>query len=141
MSYSLFFFLSGFLPSSLEPLAKSAVMAVAALAFLGALQGAGWSASAGSGDVPLAVWGLLLGLLGTALPTVCFNAAIPKIGPGLAALLGSMEIPAAMLFSYALLGESLSWQQGLGVAVILAGILAAQSRQEASAGLRPGSEE
>ena len=40
----------------------------------------------------LAGWGLLLGFLGTAFPFFCFNYGIPKIGSGLAALLGSMEL-------------------------------------------------
>ncbi len=140
VSYSLFFFLSGFLPPSLEPLAKSAVMATASLAFIGLAQGVGtWTAEGAT--VPLAAWGLLLGLLGIALPTVCFNAGIPRIGAGLAALLGSLELPVAVLAAYVLLGEPLSWWQGAGVALIVVGILAAQHRRSDSAAARPGSEE
>lgn len=140
VSYSLFFFLSGFLPPSLEPLAKSAVMATASLVFIGAVQGVGtWAAEGAS--VPLGLWGLLLGLLGIALPTVCFNAGIPRIGASLAALLGSLELPVAVLAAYVLLGEPLSWWQGAGVALIVAGILAAQHRRSDPAAARTGSEE
>ena len=140
VSYSMFFFLSGFLPPALEPLAKSAVMATASLAFIALAQGVGAITAAGA-TVPLAAWGLLLGLLGIALPTICFNAGIPRIGAGLAALLGSLELPVAVLAAYAILGEPLSWWQGTGVAMIIAGILAAQLRRRDSAAARPGSGE
>jgi len=141
VSYSLFFFLSGFLPPSLEPLAKSAVMATASLAFIGLAQGIGTWTTEGTAAVPLVAWGLLLGLLGIALPTVCFNAGIPRIGAGLAALLGSLELPVAVLAAYVLLGEPLSWWQGAGVVLIVAGILAAQHRRSDSTAARRGSEE
>lgn len=140
LSYSLFFYLSGFLSPSLEPFAKSTVMAAASLVFVTALQLTEAGGSVGSGSVPLAAWGILLGLLGTALPTVCFNAGIPRIGASLAALLGSLELPVAVLAAFALLGEPLSAWQGVGIAFILAGILAAQRGRE-SAASRPGSEE
>jgi drug/metabolite transporter (DMT)-like permease len=141
VTYSLFFFLSGMLSASLEPYAKSSVMAVASLLFVSVMQAFGEHAAAGSGTVPLIVWGMLLGLLGSALPTVCFNAGIPRIGAGLAALLGSMELPIAVIASLLLLGEPLSWLQGMGVALIMAGILAAQLRRRGTADLRPGSGE
>jgi drug/metabolite transporter (DMT)-like permease len=96
---------------------------------------------AGSGTVPIYVWGVLLGILGTVLPIVCFNAGIPRIGGGLAALLGSLELPVAVLVAYLLLGEPLSWWQGAGIALILAGIVAAEGRQETSAEDRPEGEE
>jgi len=140
VSYSLFFFLSGFLPPALEPLAKSTVMATASLAFIGVAQGTGSFAAEGAA-VPLVVWGLLLGLLGIALPTMCFNTGIPRIGAGLAALLGSLELPVAVLAAYVILGEPLSWWQGAGVALIVAGILAAQHRRGETAAARPGSGE
>ena len=142
VSYSLFFFLSGFLPRSLEPLVKSTVMATASLAFIGLVQGVG-TLAAPEASVPLAVWGLLLGLLGIALPSVCFNAGIPRTGPGLASLLGSLELPVAILAAYAILGEPFSWRQGAGVALIVAGILAAQAQRRGTtdADARTGSEE
>ncbi|WP_276358028.1 EamA family transporter [Cohnella caldifontis] len=141
LTYSLFFFLSGSLPSSQEPYTKSSVMALSSLAFISVMHGAGTGGPAGSGSVPIAVWGFLLGLLGSALPAICFNAGIPRIGPGLAALLGALELPIAVLASFALLGEPLTWVQGFGVVLLLAGIVAAQSRMGEKAGNRPGSEE
>ncbi|MDB4865941.1 MAG: family transporter [Cohnella sp.] len=139
VTYGLFFFLSGFLPRSLEPFAKSTIMATVSLTFIVLVQGTG--TFTGSGGVPIYVWGVLLGILGSVIPTVCFNAGIPKIGGGLAALLGSLELPVAVLAAYVLLGEPLSWWQGAGIALILAGIVAAEGRQETSAEDRPEGEE
>ncbi len=141
ISYSLFFFLSGFLPQSLEPFAKSSVMAAASLVFVLALQGTGLGATVGSGSVPLVVWGVILGLFGTAIPTVFLNVGIPKVGAGLSALLGSFELPVSVLAAHLMLGEPLSWWQGAGIALILAGILAARNREEGTVASRPGSEE
>ncbi|MBW5448204.1 EamA family transporter [Cohnella sp. CFH 77786] len=139
VSYSLFFFLAGFLPEALESFAKSAVMSAASLGLILLVQGTG--SFDGSGSIPLWVWGLMLGAFGTVLPTLCFNAGIPKIGPGLAALLGSLELPVAVLAAYAMLGEPLSVWQCAGIALIVAGIMAAQERRPGSAESRPGSEE
>lgn len=141
VSYSLFFFLSGLLPPSLEPFAKSSVMAAACLVFVLAVQGTGLGPAAGSGSIPLVMWGVILGFLGTAFPTACMNAGIPMVGAGLAALLGSFELPVSVLAAGLMLGEPLSWWQGAGILLILAGILAARNREEGTAASRPGSEE
>lgn len=141
VSYSMFFFLSGDLPHDLEPFAKSSVMAAASLLFVLAVQGTGLGEAAGSGSVPLVVWGVILGLLGTALPTVLMTAGIPHVGPGLAALLGSFELPIAVLAARLMLGEPLSWLQGAGILLILGGIVAANGRLADSAAAGPGSGE
>jgi drug/metabolite transporter (DMT)-like permease len=141
VSYSLFFFLSSYLPPDLDPLAKSSVMAAVSLLFILSVQGTGLGPEAGFGSIPLVAWGILLGLLGTALPTVFMNAGIPKVGAGLAALLGSFELPIAVLAANLLLGEPLSWLQGAGILLILGGILSANGRETASAASGPGSGE
>ena len=81
-------------------------------------------------SAPLIGWGMLLGFLGTAFPFFCFNYGIPKIGSGLAALLGSMELPAAVLAAFVLLDEPLTLEQGAGIALIIAGIMAAQRKPQ-----------
>jgi drug/metabolite transporter (DMT)-like permease len=126
VAYSLFFFLTDFLPPDLDPIGKSSVMSTASLVFVTLLHlptSFDWS-----GGVSILWWGLLLGLLNTALPFFCFNVGIPKLGGGLAALLGSMELPAAIITAFFLLGEPLTWWQAAGVALILVGIMAAQKR-------------
>ncbi|RKP48970.1 DMT family transporter [Cohnella endophytica] len=129
VSYSLFFFLSGFLPANLDPLAKSAMMSTASLAFVVAMQ-APLSLAAVGFSGSLMGWGALLGFLGTAFPFFCFNYGIPKVGSGLAALLGAMELPAAVIAAFAILNEPLTAWQGFGIVLIIAGIVAAQRKTE-----------
>jgi drug/metabolite transporter (DMT)-like permease len=128
VTYSLFFFLTGFLPNQLDPMAKSAIMSTASLAFVIVLQAS--STFVGSFSGPLALWGMLLGLLGTAFSFFCFNYGIPKIGSGLAALLGSMELPSAVLGAYFLLDEPITGWQGAGMGLIIAGIMVAQRKPQ-----------
>jgi len=130
VSYSLFLWLTGLVRTNMPPVARSAVMSTAALAFVLASNGAAGHL-AWSGSLSLVGWGAALGILGTALPTVCMNIGIPRIGSNLAALLGSVELPVSVLLAYALLGEPLSGWQTAGVALILAGMIAAQ-REPAS---------
>lgn len=128
VTYSLFFFLTDFLPPSMDAIGKSSVMSTASLAFVTLLHWPG--AFDWDGGWSIVGWGLLLGLLNTALPFFCFNAGIPKLGGGLAALLGSMELPAAVVTAFLLLGEPLTGWQGAGIALILVGIWAAQRRAD-----------
>jgi drug/metabolite transporter (DMT)-like permease len=126
VTYSLFFFLTGFLPLNLDPIAKSAVMSTSSLVFVILLQAPAiidWNIN-GS----LIGWGVLLGFLGTALPFFCFNYGIPKIGSNLASLLGAMELPVAVIAAYLLLDEPLTGWQGAGIGLIIAGIMAAQPK-------------
>lgn len=126
VTYSLFFFLTDFLPPELDAISKSTVMSTASLAIVTLLH---FPSAFAWGDGGMIIgWGLLLGLLNTAVPFICFNAGIPKLGGGLAALLGSMELPAAVMTAFLLLGEPLTWWQAAGVALILIGIWAAQNR-------------
>ncbi|WEK53766.1 MAG: DMT family transporter [Candidatus Cohnella colombiensis] len=128
--YSLFFFLSGIVKAEVNPLAKSIVMSTASV-FLVILiySPAQYDWSNGFSNV---WWGLLLGILGLALPFFCFNIGIPKLGGGLAALLGAMELPAAVVASFFLLGEPITLWQVAGIALIIIGIMVAQRNANGS---------
>jgi drug/metabolite transporter (DMT)-like permease len=76
----------------------------------------------------LLLWGLLLGLLGQVVPTVSFNIGIPKIGSALAAMLGSVELPVAILAAYLLIGEPITGLQWGGMALILGGIIISENK-------------
>ncbi|RED54397.1 EamA family transporter [Cohnella lupini] len=134
VTYSLFFFLTGFLPNHLDAVAKSAMMSTASLLFVFILQLSQAPALiADSFNGTTMAWGLVIGFLGTAFPFFCFNYGIPKLGSGLAALLGSMELPAAVVAAFILLGEPLTLWQGAGIVLIIAGIMAAQSKPHLAA--------
>lgn len=138
VTYGLFFFLTGFLPVDMDPVAKSAVMSTASLVFIALLHFP--TAFEWNGSGPIFGWGFLLGFLGTAFPFICFNYGIPKVGGGLAALLGAMELPATIFAAYLILGEPLTWWQGAGIALILAGIMTAQQKSDSTAADRQGGE-
>ncbi|TLS37542.1 EamA family transporter [Pseudalkalibacillus caeni] len=69
------------------------------------------------------LWGGLLALLGVVVPTVLFTTGVPKIGGGMAAILGAAELPMAIFASSLLLRERVTFLQWVGVVVILLGII------------------
>ena len=72
--------------------------------------------------------GIAVRFLRTGLPTVSFNIGIPKIGSALAAMLGSVELPVAILAAYLLIGEPISGLQWGGMALILGGIIISENK-------------
>lgn len=64
-------------------------------------------------------YGLLLALFGPILPTLAFTYGVPKIGPGLATILGAAELPTVLISSMLILKETITPTQWLGVGMIL----------------------
>jgi drug/metabolite transporter (DMT)-like permease len=69
-------------------------------------------------------WGLLIACCSVLIPNVCFAAGTPKIGAALAGILSSVELPATVFLSWALLQETVTPAQWIGNAIILGGIAA-----------------
>ena len=78
-------------------------------------------------DQPWQVYALTLGLamFSTVLPVFALSAAIPRIGSGKAALIGTIGPVMTISMSTWLLGEPVSFWQWIGTALILAGVLLA----------------
>ncbi len=76
---------------------------------------------------PWQVYALTLGLalFSTVLPVFALSAAIPRIGSGKAALIGTIGPVMTIAMSVWLLGEPVSLWQWIGTALILAGVLLA----------------
>ncbi|ATY85746.1 hypothetical protein CVV65_13090 [Kyrpidia spormannii] len=68
-------------------------------------------------------WGVLVALLAQITPPLLFAVAIPAVGGGAAAVLGSMELPVAVVAAALILKEPVGWDRWLGVALILAGVI------------------
>lgn len=66
-------------------------------------------------------YGIPLTLFGVFLPPLLFSIGMPHISPGLGSLLAANELPAALFFSFLLLGESISFLQVIGIVMILSG--------------------
>lgn len=121
VSFATYINLSSVVATDVHPLFRSAVMLTGALLLVcivfpptflwqGALAAGLWR------------WGLLLGLFGCIVPTVCFAIGTPRLGGGLATILSSAELPTAVLMSALVLGETVQPVKWVGVFVILVGI-------------------
>jgi drug/metabolite transporter (DMT)-like permease len=82
----------------------------------------------GMGGSVLAEWASLIAFFGTILPSILFTAGVTRIGTGLAATLGSVELPVAVTLSAWWLGEPVTTAQWMGVLLILVGILVAEGK-------------
>jgi drug/metabolite transporter (DMT)-like permease len=67
-------------------------------------------------------YALPLGIFGMVIPTFCFSIGVPKVGTGLGTILGSAELPTAILLSMVILNEKVIIIQWMGVILILVGI-------------------
>lgn len=124
VTYSAFIMMTGRLNTKMAPVMRSAVMLTAALpiaAFLAPVQ-----SLVRPGMWPLMLWGILAGILGQVIPTICYNVGIPVIGGSLSAVLGSIELPVAVLASSLIVGEKVHAWQWFGIILIVAGIALAE---------------
>lgn len=133
-TYSLFLFAAGKVKTTLHASMKSAVMLTAVLPVLYMIYPPHTIFAGNTGM--LLGWGILLGLLGSVLPTLFFNIGIPVIGSSLSAMLASMELPVALTGALFLLGERVLPSQWAGMVLILLGIVVSEIRT--SALVRPG---
>jgi drug/metabolite transporter (DMT)-like permease len=67
-------------------------------------------------------YGLVLSVFGILIPVFCYAIGAPKIGSGLSSILGSAELPSALLMSVFVLQEHVSFAQWVGIGLILMGI-------------------
>jgi len=76
--------------------------------------------------LPNAVYALafLMALIATVLPSVLMNMGIHQLGSRKAALISAIGPVSTIVLAYLFLGESLSWIQGLGTTLVLAGVMA-----------------
>ncbi|WP_019240874.1 MULTISPECIES: DMT family transporter [Bacillus] len=74
-------------------------------------------------------YGIMLGIFGMIIPPILFAAGVPKIGTGLATILGSAELPVVILLSMFVLKEEVSLLQWLGVLLILLALVLPQLPQ------------
>lgn len=74
----------------------------------------------------LAKYGLMLGFFGMVIPPILFAAGVPKIGTGLATILGAAELPVVILLSMFVLKEEVTLVQWVGVLLILAALILPQ---------------
>ena len=71
-----------------------------------------------NGAISQGLWkyGLGLGIFSIVIPSIAFTIGIPKIGSGLATILGAAELPVTTIMSVFVLKEAVLSSQWLGVA-------------------------
>ncbi len=74
----------------------------------------------------IAPFGVVLGILGFALPMMLFGIGCARLSPGLSTIMASSELPISVACSVTLLQEVVTPLQIVGVAVILGGVVVAQ---------------
>ncbi|UQZ86950.1 EamA-like transporter family protein [Paenibacillus konkukensis] len=125
--YTLFIYFSGKIATHLPALFRSAWMITGAAAIVLILMPPQflWNGSLGQG---LWQWGLLLSVFGMVLPPFLYAKGAPLIETGLAAVLGSVELPVVIVCSALLLHEATHAVQWIGIVLILLGVLVSERK-------------
>ncbi|MBO8171304.1 MAG: DMT family transporter [Bacillaceae bacterium] len=128
LTYASFVLSSGRVASAIDPWMRSSIMMTGS-ALITVLVFPPVFLINGSLFEGLLFWGFLLALFGAILPTLFFTYGVPHIGGGLATILGSAELPMAVVMATVVLNEQVTPLQWLGVVTILIGISVAEIRQ------------
>lgn len=132
VTYALFIVASGKAAPEVNPYWRAAIMLIGSVAITFVIYPPDFLVNGALAE-GLWRWGGLLALFGAVIPTLFFTIGVPRIGSGLAAILGAAELPTAVFMSRFVLGEHVTATQWLGVLVILTGIILPewmQARQE-----------
>ncbi|RAL22667.1 EamA family transporter [Thermoflavimicrobium daqui] len=126
-SYTGFLHFSGNVANHVYPLFRSALMQTGTMIFIFIIYPPEFLIS---GALPkgLWIWGGLLGIFSTMIPTILFARALPHVGTGLGAILSSIELPTVIIMSHIVLREQITWLQWVGVFLILLGIMIANRK-------------
>ncbi|MFE5319973.1 DMT family transporter [Paenibacillus sp. NPDC056579] len=127
--YTVFIYFSGRVAAHLPALFRSTWMITGAAILVLTLMPPQflWNGSLGQG---LWMWGLLLSVFGMILPPFFYAKGAPHIETGLAAVLGSVELPVVIVCSALLLHESTYFMQWVGIAMILLGVIVSERKFE-----------
>jgi len=90
-----------------------------------------WNGSLAQG---LWKWGILLAVFGMILPPFLYAKGAPFIETGLAAVLGSVELPVVIICSALLLHEQTYLLQWIGIAIILLGVFVSERKTASPSG-------
>lgn len=112
------------MPGHIDGTVSAAWNCLGALALMVPLAIGGGFRAPETGTVALEV--LLFGLVPTVIANVCFFRALRHIAPGVVAMIMTLEVALAILWSWLFLGESVPAVKMLGAAVVIAGVLIAQ---------------
>ena len=119
--YAVYIFLLGKVDVEIHPITRSFFILSIALIFLICVFSPAYFTSGVLAD---GIWkyGILIGILGCAIPSFFFAIGTPKISAGAATILSSSELPAGIICSVLILAEAVSPLQWAGVVLLFFGI-------------------
>lgn len=125
ITFSFYFFVSGRVSTDVPVVSKSFFMATGATLLVCLVYPPTYLID---GTLQTGLWkyALILGFFGVVIPIMCFSIGVPKVGTGLATILGAIELPTAVIASITLLNEFVSPLKWIGIIIILFGILIPQ---------------
>ncbi len=121
LSYALFLYVNGMVNTATSPLFRTALITTVSAILVTLYEHPSTSVFVSIGH--MSGYGIAIGLLSQAVPTLLFSIGIPRIGGASAAILGSIELPVAVVLAVWILRESVSLSTWIGVVLILAGIV------------------
>lgn len=119
--YAIYIFLLGKVDVNSHAITRSFIILSFALVFLLCIFTPAYFTS---GVLAEGIWkyGILIGILGCAIPSFFFAIGTPKISTGAATILSSSELPAGIICSVIILSEAVSPLQWVGVVLLFFGI-------------------
>ena len=119
--YALYMFMLGRVEIGMHPLNRSFLIISSSLVLMTLVFGPSFFIE---GTFATGIWmyGIMLGSIGCVLPMFLFTIAAPRISTGAATILSSSELPASIICAVMFLGESVSWIQYAGMALLFIGI-------------------
>lgn len=127
VTYAVFIFASGKVAVGVPSIQRSIFMTLGGLIVLSLIAGPMLMTN-GIHLQGLWKYSLSMAIFGAIFPIVLFAIGTPKIDAGLATIVGSAELPAAIIAAMLILGEKISSSQTIGIALILVGISIPQLR-------------
>ncbi|SIT06072.1 EamA family transporter [Alicyclobacillus vulcanalis] len=129
LAYAVNLTLSAYNDPDVSPELRSAlVITIAGLAVLAVFPPGPFVHRLMASPSPTLFWGFWVALLSQVLPTLFALVAIPRIGGRTAAVLGTLELPVAVVGAWLLNGDHVFPIRWLGVALILAGMMVSELR-------------
>ena len=119
--YAIYIFLLGKVDVEVHPITRSFCILSFALLFLICIFTPAYFTSGVLAD-GLWKYGILIGILGCAIPSFFFAIGTPKISTGAATILSSSELPAGIICSVMILSEAVTPLQWAGVVLLFFGI-------------------
>ena len=119
--YAIYIFLLGKMDVEVHPITRSFCILSFALLFLICIFTPAYFTSGVLAD-GLWKYGILIGILGCAIPSFFFAIGTPKISTGAATILSSSELPAGIICSVIILSEAVTPLQWAGVVLLFFGI-------------------